>query len=96
MGGFGTTYKRRFARILKSEIRDLEEQIYAWMAEVRERDEKIKFLKIEIERLQRTQKMMNELFPLLKILLKFYDIVYPAICLKSTIWVFFHSRRKKS
>lgn len=73
------TYKRRFARVLKSEIRVLEEQIYAWMAEVRERDEKIKMLEREVERLQQMQKIFEHIFPLLKFILSTANIIHRAM-----------------
>lgn len=73
MKSFRFTYKRRFAKVLKSENRVLQSEIYSLYDHSRECLRRIEELECENERLKETQKFMERCFPLLKILLPLFN-----------------------
>ena len=71
-------YKRLFAKSLRAEIRGRESQIYDWMAEVRDRNEQIRILEAENERLRQMQRIFEGIFPMLRIILNTAGVVRKA------------------
>lgn len=69
-------YKRLFAKSLRAEIRGRDVSIYEWMAEVRERDERIRILEAENERLRQMQRLFEGIFPMLHIMLNTASAIY--------------------